>query len=144
MPGGTKNVIWGQEAFDQTIITNWCVSVNSDAFYPVFPFRKSPKDCCIFRPFLLTRLWLCYLCVSTEDMALHLIHWVHPVCHGAQMEPPEHHFILSQSPWRRRGKWSPKLLKPSDLRGSEDYKSLDDSSLLRWCVLKVCGAKKGL
>lgn len=73
-------------------------------FWPkVFPFRNSLTDCCIFRHFFLARLWVCYLCVSTENMALHFIHGVHPVCHGAEMEPPEHHLILSQSPWRRRG-----------------------------------------
>lgn len=44
--------------------------------------------------------WVCYLGISAENMALHFIHWVHPVCHSAEVEPPEHHFILSQSPWR--------------------------------------------
>lgn len=72
----------------------------------VFPFRfcNSLNDCCIFRYFSLTAAWVCYLCVSTENMALHFIHRVHPVRHGAEMEPPEHHFILSQSPWRWREK----------------------------------------
>lgn len=78
----------------------WC-------FWPsLFPLRFSNplNDCWVFRLFSLTAAWLCYLCVSTEDMALHFVHGVHPVRHGAEVEPPEHHLILSQSPWRWRGK----------------------------------------
>lgn len=66
-------------------------------FFP-FRFSNSVNDCWVFRLSSLTAAWLCYLRVSTEDMALHFVHGVHPVRHGAEMEPPEHHLILSQSP----------------------------------------------
>lgn len=44
--------------------------------------------------------FLFYLYVGAENMALHFIHRVHPIGHSSQMEPPEHHFILRESPWR--------------------------------------------
>lgn len=40
-----------------------------------------------------------HLCVCAEHMALDLVHGVHPVGNGSQVEPPEHHLILGQSPW---------------------------------------------
>lgn len=86
-----------QSSQPDTFLTTGLVCCFLPSFFP-FCFSNSLNDCCGFRLFSLTAAWLCYLCVSTEDMALHFVHGVHPVRHGAEMEPPEHHLILSQSP----------------------------------------------
>lgn len=48
--------------------------------------------------------YVSYLRVGAEHMALDFIHGVHPVRHGAEVEPPEHHLILGQSSWMKRGR----------------------------------------
>ena len=40
-----------------------------------------------------------HLCVCAEHMALDLVHGVHPIGYGSQVESPEHHLILGKSPW---------------------------------------------
>lgn len=43
-----------------------------------------------------------YLGVNAEYVALHLVHGVQAVGHGAQVEPLENHLVLGQSPWEKQ------------------------------------------